>query len=251
MRAPTSSTARRTRSLVATAAIFAAVSCSVVGCSGATGTEGPRDALRTYARAIEDGRLDDAYKLLSEDARRQLSFEAFKRAIEEARPEALEVARALARPASDPTVTAVVTVPNGEELRLVFERGEWRVDAAAIDLYGQTTPRQALVGFIRAFERKRFDVILRYVPDAEREGAVPKEGKEGAVVTDGELSAERLKLAWEGPQKATMDAIVQALKVALPTSSIEETGEFAAMAYGSGDTVSLIRERGVWKIKDF
>ena len=67
-------------------------------------------------------------------------------------------------------VTATVTVPNGDELVLVYEGGRWRIDASAVDLYGQATPRQAIMGFLRAFERKRYDVILRYVPDAEREG---------------------------------------------------------------------------------
>src|SRR4029079_11174549 len=81
-----------------------------------------------------------------------------------------EIAQAIARPSSDPVVTATVTVPNGDELQLVDEGGRWKIDAAAVDLYGQATPRQALLGFLRAFDRRRYDVILRYVPDAEIEG---------------------------------------------------------------------------------
>jgi hypothetical protein len=196
-------------------------------------------------------------------------------------------------------VTATVTMPNGEELLLVFEGGRWRLDAAAVDLYGQATPRQALVGFLRAFERRRYDVIMRYVPDAEKEGlvepagAAPDEagapgeagsaraGGEGpaqpagpgaappgagadaaqkpggrpgtvkAAADAGQLTPEKLKSAWEGPQKEQINRVVQAIKAALPTATIEETGDSASMAYGAGGTVAFTREHGVWKIKDF
>ena len=48
-----------------------------------------------------------------------------------------------------------------------------------------------------------------------------------------------------------MSRIVQAIKAALPSATIEETGDSASMAYGSGGTVSFVREHGVWKIRDF
>src|SRR5512133_2606026 len=109
--------------------------------------QGPSDTLRAYARALEEGRVDDAYRLLSDDAKRSMSLEAFRRAVKESPDEVLEIARAVSRPASDPLVTATVSLPNGDELLLVYEDGKWRIDAAAIDLYSQATPRQALAGF--------------------------------------------------------------------------------------------------------
>lgn len=256
-------------------------------CGSSTYEQGPNDALRGYARALEENRVDDAYRFLSDDAKRSMSLEAFRRAVIENPAEVMEVARSLTRPTTEPVVVATITVPSGEELRMVYEDGRWRVDASAVDLYSQTTPRQALVGFIRAFERKRYDVILRYVPDAEREGldsdlgsAAPTDatpatpassgssaasapsaapsasGSAGPAVetpprpTDGSLTADLIKEAWEGPMQERMNRTVQALKAALPTATIEETGEFAAMAYGSGNAVSFVRERGAWKIKD-
>ncbi|MDI1483127.1 hypothetical protein [Polyangium sp. y55x31] len=229
--------------------------------------QGPSDTLRAYARALEEGRVDDAYRLLSDDAKRSMSLEAFRRAVKESPDEVIEIARAVSRPASDPLVTATVSLPNGDELLLVYEDGKWRIDAAAIDLYSQATPRQALAGFLRAFERKRYDVILRYVPDAEKEGitlgeepapAAPAEnapaGKPDAAAaktTGTELTAEKLRAAWEGPQKDQINRIVQAIRTALPTAVIEETGDSASMSYGAGGTVALIREHGLWKIRDF
>jgi len=154
--------------------LVAALGLTTLGC-GASGVSqtGPGDTLRAYSQALQQGRIDDAYRLLSTEAKRTMSLEAFRRAVEENPEDAMEIARAIARPTGDPVVTATVTVPNGEELLLLYEDGAWRIDAAAVDLYGQATPRQALVGFLRAFERKRYDVVLRYVPDAEKEGLAP------------------------------------------------------------------------------
>lgn len=289
---------QRVRALVIAIAIAHA---SALSCSSSTYDQGPNDALRGYARALEEGRVDDAYRYLSDDAKRSMSLEGFRRAVTENPTEVMEVARSLTRPTTDPAVVATITVPSGEELRMVFEDGRWRVDASAIDLYSQSTPRLALVGFIRAFERKRYDVILRYVPDAEREGLDSDYGPSSPVnsintpapvssdsarplvsgvaaasqppppipsasssaapsagppveapphPSDGSLTADLIKEAWEGPMHDRMNRTVQALKASLPTATIEETGEFASMAYGSGNVVSFVRERGAWKIKD-
>jgi hypothetical protein len=255
---------------------------SLSACSGAALVQqGPSDTLRAYAQALEQGRVDDAYRLLSDEAKRSMSLDAFRRAVKENPEDAVEIARAIARPASDPVVTATVTVPSGEELLLVYEAGKWRIDASAVDLYGQATPRQAMLGFLRAVDRKRYDVILRYVPDAEIQGvagmgedAAPPGDKDAAAAKDtkgsaapaaaaagdakkplaggpAQLTPEKLKTAWEGPQKEQIARIVQAIKTALPTAQIEETGDSAAMSYGAGGTVAFVREHGVWKIKDF
>ena len=258
---------------------------AIAACSSSLVQQGPSDTLRAYALALEQGRVDDAYHLLSDEAKRSLSLEAFRRAVKENPQDVTEIAQALSRPASDPVVTATVTVPSGDELLLVYEGGRWRIDAGAVDLYGQATPRQALLGFLRAFERKRYDVILRYVPDAEREGiggigdeapapaakapaptgpdggapapapVAAAGGKDGPIKplaeNDTALTAEKLRTAWEGPYKEQINRIVQAIKTALPTAQIEETGDSAAMSYGAGGTVSFMREHGVWKIRDF
>ncbi len=237
---------------------------ALVGCgSSAIVQQGPSDTLRAYARALEEGRVDEAYRLLSDDAKRSMSLDAFRRAAKENPDEVREIARAVSRPASDPVVSATVNMPNGDELLLVYENGKWRIDASAIDLYSQATPRQALAGFLRAYERKRYDVVLRYVPDAEKTGVLPGDEPPPATGTaptntpatalpaPTELSAEKLRAAWEGPQKEQMSRIVQAIRTALPSASIEETGDSAAMSYGAGGTVALVREHGLWKIRDF
>jgi hypothetical protein len=243
------------------------------GCVSSTIVQqGPSDTLRAYSDALREGRVDDAYRLLSDDAKRSMSLDAFRRAAKENPDEIKEIAAAVSRPTSDPVVTAAVNMPNGDELLLVYESGKWHIDATAIDLYSQATPRQALVGFLRAFERKRYDVILRYVPDSEKSGALPGDEPPLALpsptsptsgaatpnspaaqadISTNDLTAEKLRKDWEGPQKEQMQRIVQAIRAALPTAAIEETGDNAAMSYGAGGTVALVREHGVWKIRDF
>src|SRR5262249_44526705 len=156
--------------------------------------------LRAYSQALEDGRAEDAYRMLSDEARRGISLEAFKRMVKDNPEEVREIARALARPTAAPAVTATVTSSNGQELQLDLANGTWKVEATAIDLYAEDTPRHAIQGFVRAVERKRYDVVLKFVPDSHREG----------------LNADKLKSAWEGNDREEIDRVVSTLKQALP-----------------------------------
>ena len=212
------------------------IACAIaLGC-GATNTTNPRSVLDAYAAALQAGRADDAYRMLSEDARRAITLEAFRTLVKQNKAEAFELGKSLARPTDDPYVTATVPLSSGDTITLVLEDGRWRIDASALDFYSQATPRQAIVGFIRAFSRKRWDVLLKYVPDAHKEG----------------LTEDRLKAAWgEGkPEGKRVEEVVEAVRQSLPTATIEETGDRATMAYGSAGTVLFVRERGAWKIED-
>lgn len=204
------------------------------GCAAAQ-SNSPESVLSAYSRAVRHGQLAEAYALLSEDAKKSIPFAEFKRLVQENPEQAQELARALDRPqAGPPRVTAKVTGTDGEPLLLVFENGAWRVDGSAIDLYSQVTPEAACTGFVRAVENKRYDVLLRFVPDAQREG----------------LTEATLRRAWEGEQKPDLDRSIEALKAALPAARFEVVGERATLAYGAGGTVELVREHGVWKVEE-
>src|SRR5260370_8660405 len=96
-------------------------SVSAVGCKSAALTQGPSDTLRAYSRALDDGRADDAYKLLSSEAKRSISPDAFRRMVKENAPEMKDITHALSRPASDPVVTATVPSPQGQTILLLSE----------------------------------------------------------------------------------------------------------------------------------
>jgi hypothetical protein len=88
---------------------------------------------------------------------------------------------------------------------------------------------------VRAFNNKRYDVLLRFVPESKREG----------------LSAEQLQKAWEGEQRQQVEQLTQALEASLPNVRVEVLGTRATVAYGAGGTVELVHELGAWRIEDF
>ena len=131
-------------------------------------------------------------------------------------------------------MTASVTPSGGPTLLLVYEDGEWRVDGTSIDLYSQATPERAVAAFVRAYENQRFDVLLRFVPDAQKK----------------DLTVEGLQKAWTSDQRAEVERMMQALRAALPTARFELLGDRATLAFGAGGTLELLREHGVWKVED-
>lgn len=209
--------------------------CALLACGPSRGPASPRDTLTEYAQALRDGRAKDAYALLSDEARKSMSFEAFERMVKEDPEETRAIADALRRPSEPAAITATVTAPDGHVLSLRYEDGGWHIDRSAIDLYAQDTPEAALSSFVRAFERKRWDVLLRFVPDAKKEG----------------LDEKKLRTAFEGEQREEVERLTQAVKAALPTASIELLGDRATMSYGTAGTVELVREHGAWKVEEF
>ncbi len=204
------------------------------GCAAGAG-QGPRETVRAYALALHERRVSDAYALLSRDARARISFADFSRMVTENAREIEDISASLLGPAEAPKITATVTSPDGETLLLVYENDGWHVDGSAFDLYSQSTPRAALESFVRAFENKRYDILLRFVPEEKRQG----------------LTAEQLKRAWEGDQRPQVERLTQALKASLPNLHIEVLGSRATVAYGPGGNVELIQEQGTWRIEDF
>jgi hypothetical protein len=196
---------------------------------------GPREALQSYALALREKRVDDAYALLSRDARARVSYAEFSRMVTENSREIEDISASLLEPAEVPKVTATLSSPDGESLLLVYEGEGWHVDGSAFDLYGQSTPRAALESFVRAFDNGRYDVLLRFVPEAKRQG----------------LTVEQLKQAWEGDQRPQIERLTQALKASLPNVQVEVLGTRATVAYGPGGNVELIQEQGTWRIEDF
>jgi hypothetical protein len=216
------------------AALFLVLGLAV-GCGGGAGAD-PDRVLHDYSVALESGRAAEAYALLSAESKKTISFEQFQTVLKENPEEARELAQSLRRPqVAPPRVTATVTGPDGESsILLIYEQGAWRVDASAIDLYSQRTPEAAVRAFLRAYDNRRFDVLLKFVPQDQRE----------------DLTAAELKKAWEGEERADMDRLTGALRASLPTAKVEVFGDRATLAFGAGGSVELVRESGLWKIED-
>lgn len=203
--------------------------------SACTGATSPQATTSAYARALADERFADAYSLLSRVERQNLSLEEFVRLARRNSAEIRELAVALEEASATPEVRTTLPLSDGRQLLLVLENGRWKVDGSALEVYPQHAPRAALLSFVRAYDRGRFDVLLRFVPDKDLIG----------------LDEKKLEVSWRGELKTDMDGTVEALRIAAPEMPIEILGDRAAMGYGSVGTVELVLEHGVWKIQDF
>lgn len=195
----------------------------------------PRSALRAYTEALEEDRLEDAYALLSPESRAELSYEEFEDLVRDHPEEVKALVQAARSEKSPPLVTAEFITDSGETLTLTYENGAWRIDESAVLLYDQSEPRKALASFVKAYDKKRYDLLLLFVPKGDQEG----------------LTEEVLRKSWEGEQKLEMEQIVEGLRSHLATGQLEVLGDRATMSYGAGGVVELLREDGVWKIEDF
>jgi hypothetical protein len=170
---------------------------------------------------------------MSQSYRRRVSFEEFRRHLAENPEEARDAAHALSRPDGPAEETAIVRFADGDRVELRREGGSFRIATNLVDFYDQSTPRATLRSFLRAMERERYDVVLRMVPNADREG----------------MSVERMREAWSDEGREEIEQLLETLRQNLD-APIEEVGDRATMPYGDRFTAELVREDGVWKVED-
>jgi hypothetical protein len=206
----------------------------LIGCAAGANV-GPVATLHDYAAALREKDAPRAYALLSSEAKRSLTFAAFEQMLRDDPATTAELIGTIESAVQPTDISAQVTASNGDVLALVYENGAWRADLSAIDLYSQATPTKAVRSFVRAFDARRYDLLIRFVPAAELEGLTPK----------------LLQAAWEGPQREEMSRLVGALRTSQVTATTEVLGNRATLAYGAGASIQLINEAGTWKIEEF
>jgi hypothetical protein len=204
-----------------------------VSCGAGAGSASPEATVSAFAEALRDARYDDAYGMMSKSYRRRVPYGEFERHLRENPAEAREAVAALSRPDGPSEESAVVAFADGDRLELTRESGKWRIATNVVDFYDQSTPRAALRSFVRAMERERYDVVLRMVPNADREG----------------MSEERMREAWSGEGREEIERLLENLRTHLD-APIEQVGDRATMPYGDRFTAQLVREDDVWKIED-
>jgi hypothetical protein len=202
----------------------------LAGCAHPGVVEPPDATLRRFLGAVRAGHLDEAYGLMSEGYRKDHDAAAFQRALHEHRD---EVEGAAARLAGGVAVElhAEARYGDGEALPLVVEAGAWRIAADPLDFYPQGTPAEALRSFVRAVERKRYDIVVRFVPAQERKA----------------VSIDQLRARWEGEKRAEIAEEIAEVKAHL-ADPVEIAGEEARLALGEKRQVRLVREEGSWRV---
>lgn len=207
---------------------------TLAACGNAEPIRTPAKTVAAFARAISDGRLEEAYGLMDADYRSRVPFEAFKAEIESNPDEALALAEDLARAPQTERDRSVLTYSGLEAPVLVHaEDDRYRIATPFTPFYGQETPKQTLETFVRALQAHRYDVVLRVMPNADKTGLTP----------------DRLREVWSGPGRENLQRLLTNLRQA-GDAPIEVVGDRATMPYAGHLRVQFMREDGRWKIED-
>lgn len=203
-----------------------------VACGGAMDDRTPEAAVASLASALERRDVEGAYRLMSTRYREEVSLEEFRALFADEAEIARTAARLRARDGAAEE-EARVAYGAGETLLLRREGETWRVASDVVDWYAQRTPRQAVRSFVRAIEARRWDVLLRLLPEADREG----------------MTEERLREMLAGEGEEALDHLAAGMRSALD-ADIEEHGEHATLPYGERFRVELVHEGDVWCVAD-
>jgi hypothetical protein len=197
------------------------------------GSSGPTSTLERYGAALERGDYEAAYALMSERFREEHSAEDFARMMEEGGREIGDIVHRLRSGHQTMEVSAEVRFDLGDSLRLVEEGGQWRIASNPIQFYDQTTPRDALRSFLRAYRLERWDVMLRLVPSAYRE----------------RMTVEMVEQQFRGSRAEEIAAMMDLLEANLD-APISEGGDEARMPFAERYETRFIREGRRWKIDE-
>jgi hypothetical protein len=204
----------------------------VIGCGGAMDDRTPEATVASLSSALAHRDVEGAYRLMSRRYREQVTLEEF-RALFADQAEIEHTATRLRDRDGPAEEEASVTYGAHETLQLRREGDTWRVVTDVIDWYSQRTPRQAVRSFVRAIEARRWDVLLRLLPEADREA----------------MTEDRLREMLAGEGEEALDHLAAGMRDALD-ADIEEHGEHATLPYGERFRVELVREGDVWCVAD-
>jgi len=205
--------------------VAAAIACG--------GDRGPSQTLDHYGRALKNRDFGGAYDLMSSEFRHRVTREDYVRMMRDNVREVDETADRLRGKKGSLEVSAEFAYGLGDKMLLVQEGGRWRIATNPLGFYDQSTPRNALRSFLRAYQLERWDVMLKFVPNAYRE----------------KMDVAKMKAQFTGPSKEAMDNLMTALGANVDEPIIER-GNDAKMSYGDRFEVRFVKEDGAWKLKD-
>ncbi|MCX5747928.1 MAG: hypothetical protein NT062_36150 [Proteobacteria bacterium] len=204
------------------------------GATGCHRNKGPTATLDVYGRALRNKDFRAAYELMSTSFRSKVSPEDYIRTMRENAREVDETAQRLNEGKRGTLeVSAEFEYGIGDQMRLVQEGGGWRIASNPLAFYEQSTPLGALRSFVRAYKLQRWDVMLRFVPNAYRE----------------KMDAPKMMAQFTGPSRENIELLMNALEQNLD-EPVAVHGNEASMRYGDKFEVKFLKEDGVWKLKD-
>lgn len=196
-----------------------ALSPLALGCAG--GVPDPRAAAEAYADAAQRADADALYEMLSQESRREVSLDTFRRLVEENRDELKAHAEPIRGGGEAVRATARIRFDDGEEARLALEDGRFKISQADALPLASASPRDALRQLRKALARRSYPALVR-VLSAKTRRAI-----------DDDLRALALGLE-------DLDSL-----------DLEIEGDRATVRTASGHRIRLLRERGAWQIEAF
>jgi len=197
------------------------------------GGHGPDQTLDRYGSALKSRDFSAAYDLMSASFRGKVTREDYMRMMRDSGREVADTADRLRGRRGDIEVSAEFEYGLGDTMRLVQEGGQWRIATNPMAFYDQSTPKAALRSFLRAYRLGRWDVMMRFVPNAYAE----------------KMDAKKMEAQFTGPSRDQMESLLNTLEANVD-EPIVERGNDARMTYGDRYTVQFLREDGAWKLKD-
>jgi hypothetical protein len=187
--------------------------------------------LLAFSRALSEERADDAYALMSPEYQERVGLAEWKQKL--AHPqEVTELANALDRSLGSARQWAEVVYGEGLTARLVESPQGFRITTDLLDFYDQSTPRAALRSFLHAMRSKRYSEVLRFIPEADRDGDLPS----------------RLSTA-AASEREDLERVLSSLEQHVD-APIEVSGQHATMPYAEQRRVQFVREGDFWKLED-
>src|SRR4029079_6987096 len=111
----------------------------------------------------------------------------------------------------------------GDKMLLVQEGGHWRIASNPLGFYDQSTPRTARRSCLRAYRLERYDIMLRFVPNAYRE----------------KMDAGKMKAQFSGPSREQMENLINTLEANVD-EPINERGKEAPIRTGNHNIALFI-----------
>ena len=209
-------------------ALFALILYAFVvsGCSGGAAT--PQKALNSYADAVSAGNGSDAYDLMSATYKETVKKSDFNHDF----PKSEKAAEPLRKATSEgANIASSYPFTSFDTVTLQLSNDGWKITSGLFHFYGQRNPREALVSFLKAVERKKYKLLLQFIPAAYAK----------------EMNEEMIKMQFEeNPDE--MKLVLEKLKNNIENQIVVQ-GDQAYMTYGDAQ-VNFIKEQGVWKIED-
>lgn len=191
-----------------------------IGCAGASAVTPPQATVDRYLKAIDAGNADAAYALLSEQRRNEIDLAQFKARFTDTRAELTERAAQLRDTGQRAQAEATVELQNGETVRLVLERGQWRIAAGLLDATSLRTPVDAVRTLRQVLLRRDLAGLLSLLTRDER-------------------------TSWE----AALGRIIESTADPLDWET-DIRGDEATVRTTGGGVILLRRESGRWRVQD-